>query len=147
MQILQHRKCKIYNIEKSKSTTYKIHQNSKSTTYKIQNLQYGNFKIYSNTYKFKIYNIETGDGDWWRRNKWRHRTESSNERDQSYPSIRTYPLYNWNQSWYLELPLLASTCFKIEQWTTQTNNTQNMYQHVHYRMQSIAIYCLEIFSL
>ncbi len=46
----------------------------------------------------------------------RHRTESD-ERDQAYPSIHT---------WVLKLPLLASTCYKIEQWATQSNNTQNM---------------------
>ncbi len=68
----------------------------------------------------------------------KQRTEP-NERDQAYPTIHY-------TSWYLELPLLASTCVKIEHWKRQTNNTQNMHQHVHYRMQSIAIIVQKYFS-
>ncbi len=67
----------------------------------------------------------------------RHRTES-NERDQAYPSIHTTRIhhtnpYNWNQSWYLELPLLACIYLLKNRTVNNTNkqlsnNTQNMYQ-------------------
>ena len=85
----------------------------------------------------------------------RHRTES-NERDQAYPSIHTTRIhhtnpYNWNQSWYLELPLLACIYLLKNRTVNNTNkqlsnNTQNMYQHVHYRMQSMAIIVRTYFS-